>query len=159
MAKHSFSIFVNMFIFKMSLEGLYTFWHIYFCLCWGVMRLYTYHQAFIVYMPSGVYCEADYYTHIIIYSEPSLWGSCCSSRQITCFRVLIPCCAVRNNFGIKMMFGSSLAQLVFFRRGGWFMFYICYLYIFTYTGVQHDFNIIWCSRRLAGKRRVPLVDQ
>ena len=24
-----------------------------------------------------------------------------------------------------------------------FMFYLCYLYLFTYTGVQHDFHIRW----------------
>ena len=87
--------------------------------------LYTCHKAFVVYMPSGVYgiqpsdvySGAVYYTHIILYSGSSLCGSCCSSRQITCFRVLIPYRAVRSDFGIKMMFGSSLAQLVFFRGG------------------------------------------
>ena len=102
------------------------------------MWLYTYNQAFIVYMPSGVYCEDDYYTHIIIYSEPSLWGSCCSSRQITCFRVLIQCCAVGNDFGIKMMFGSSLAQLVFFsERGLIHDLYMLFVYIYAY----------WCPTR------------
>ena len=25
------------------------------------------------------------------------------------------------------------------------MFYLCYLYSFTHTGVQHDFHIRWCS--------------
>ena len=128
--------------------------------CMHVIKrlLYACHQAFIVYMPSGVYCiqpsgvyciqpsgvysGAVYYTHIILYSGSSLCGLCCSSRQITCFRVLIPYRAVRNDFGIKMMFGSSLAQLVYFSGEGDSLFYICYLYIFTYTGVQHDFNII-----------------
>ena len=30
-----------------------------------------------------------------------------------------------------------------FVRG--FTFYLCYLYLFTHTDVQHDFNIRWCS--------------
>jgi hypothetical protein len=29
-----------------------------------------------------------------------------------------------------------------------FMFYLCYLYLFTHTGVQHDFRIIWYSYSL-----------
>jgi hypothetical protein len=28
------------------------------------------------------------------------------------------------------------------------MFYLSYLYLFTYTGVQHDFYIRWCWRHL-----------
>ena len=35
-----------------------------------------------------------------------------------------------------------------------FMLYLCYLYSFTYTGVQHDFHIIWCSCRLTVTRQV-----
>ena len=39
------------------------------------------------------------------------------------------------------------------------MFYICYLYLFTYTGVQHDFHVKWWSRRLTVTRRVSRVEQ
>ena len=33
------------------------------------------------------------------------------------------------------------------------------LFVFTYTGVQHDFHIKWCSCRVTVKRRVSLVKQ
>jgi hypothetical protein len=33
------------------------------------------------------------------------------------------------------------------------------LFVFTYTGVQHDFHIKWCSCRVTVKRRVSLVEQ
>jgi hypothetical protein len=35
-----------------------------------------------------------------------------------------------------------------------FMFYLCYLYLFTYIDVKHDFHIRWCSCRLTVTRRV-----
>jgi len=34
-----------------------------------------------------------------------------------------------------------------------FMCYLCYLYLFTYTGVQHDFYIRWCSCPLTVTQR------
>ena len=34
---------------------------------------------------------------------------------------------------------------------GGFMFYLCYVYLFTYTGVQHNFHIRWCSCRSFNK--------
>jgi hypothetical protein len=37
--------------------------------------------------------------------------------------------------------------------------FICYLYLFTFTGVQHDFHLTWCSCLLAITRRVSLVKQ
>ena len=40
-----------------------------------------------------------------------------------------------------------------------FMFYLCYLYLFTYTGVQHDFNIRWCSCRLTVTWQMSHVEQ
>ena len=43
-----------------------------------------------------------------------------------------------------------------------FMFHLWYFhlfYLFTYPGVQHNFNIAWCLCRLAITRRVPLVEQ
>ena len=39
------------------------------------------------------------------------------------------------------------------------MFYICYLYLFTYTCVQHDLHVKWWSRRLTVTRRVSRVEQ
>jgi hypothetical protein len=39
------------------------------------------------------------------------------------------------------------------------MFYLCVLYLFTYTGVQHDFHVRWCWCHLAVTRRVTIVEQ
>ena len=39
------------------------------------------------------------------------------------------------------------------------MFYLFYLYLFTYTGVQHDFHVRGCSCRLTVTRRVSHVEQ
>jgi hypothetical protein len=36
---------------------------------------------------------------------------------------------------------------------------ICYLNLFTYIGVQHDFHIRWCSCRVTFIQHVPLVRQ
>ena len=44
-----------------------------------------------------------------------------------------------------------LCSHLFYRE---FMFYLCYLYLFTNTGVQHDIHIRWCSCALTVKRRV-----
>jgi hypothetical protein len=44
-----------------------------------------------------------------------------------------------------------------FCRG--FMFYLCYLYSSTYTGVQHDFYIRCCSCRLSVTQRLSHVVQ
>ena len=40
-----------------------------------------------------------------------------------------------------------------------FMPYLCYLYIFTYTGVQQNFHVRWCSCCLMETGRVSLVEQ
>jgi len=40
-----------------------------------------------------------------------------------------------------------------------FMFYLCYLYLFTYTGAQHDFHVRWCSCCLAVTWQVSLVER
>jgi hypothetical protein len=37
--------------------------------------------------------------------------------------------------------------------------YLCYMYLFTYTGVQHDFHIRWWSCHLMVPRRVSHVKQ
>ena len=39
-----------------------------------------------------------------------------------------------------------------------FMFYLCYLHSFTYTGAQHDLNTRRCSYRLTATRRVSPVE-
>ena len=39
------------------------------------------------------------------------------------------------------------------------MFYFCYVYLFTYADVQHDFHVISCSCRLTVTRRVSHVEQ
>jgi len=40
-----------------------------------------------------------------------------------------------------------------------FMFYICYMYLFMYASVQHDFQITSCSLCIIVTWRVPLVEQ
>jgi len=39
------------------------------------------------------------------------------------------------------------------------MFYLCYLYLFMYTGVQHDFHIIDCSCRFTVTQQVSHTEQ
>jgi len=39
------------------------------------------------------------------------------------------------------------------------MFYLCYLYLFTYNGVQHDFHITICLCCLIVTQRVSLIEQ
>ena len=53
-----------------------------------------------------------------------------------------------------MMFGSSLLSL--FCMGFWL--YLCFLSLFTYTGVHHYFYIRSCPCRLTVKRMVSLVE-
>ena len=53
-----------------------------------------------------------------------------------------------------VQFASTL--ICFFRE---FMIYLCYLYIFTHTVVQHTFNLRWCSCGLTVTRRVALEEQ
>ena len=71
------------------------------------------------------------------------------------FTCLVPYCDARYDFRLKTMLGSLDFQLCCRE----FMFYWCYLYLFTYTGVQHDFPIRWCSCCLTVTRRVPHVKQ
>ena len=40
-----------------------------------------------------------------------------------------------------------------------FMFYLCYMYLFTYTGVQYELYIRWCPCWLTVTRRVSLAEQ
>jgi hypothetical protein len=39
------------------------------------------------------------------------------------------------------------------------MFYLCFLCLFTHTGVQHDFHVRWSWCHLAVTRRVAIVEQ
>ena len=64
-------------------------------------------------------------------------GTCCSCCQITCLHVFY-------DFRVKTMFDSSWLPFVLYG----FMFYLCYLYLFTYIGAQRDFHIRWCLCRL-----------
>ena len=41
----------------------------------------------------------------------------------------------------------------------WWMFYLCYLYLFMHTGVLHYFPIIWCSPCLTVTRQMSYVEQ
>jgi len=34
------------------------------------------------------------------------------------------------------------------------MFYLCCVYLFTHTGVQHNFHIRWCSCRCFNKTNI-----
>jgi hypothetical protein len=77
--------------------------------------------------------------------------SCCSFCQITCIHVLALCCDVHHNFCVKTTFGWSLVIFV--------LLYLCYFYLFTYTGVQHDFHFRRCSCRFIVTRRVSLMEQ
>ena len=67
------------------------------------------------------------------------------------YMLSVPCC----DFCIKTCL-ISLFSCLFCR---WFMFYICYLYLFMYTGVQHDFHIRWCLCRLTVIWLVSHVEQ
>lgn len=71
-------------------------------------------------------------------------------------RFLVSCCAVHYDFWVIKMLGSSLLTFCFVDD---FMFYLCYLYFFTHTGVQHDVYIRWGLCRLTVRQWVLLVDQ
>jgi hypothetical protein len=68
-------------------------------------------------------------------------GSCCSWFQLTCLHALVPCYDVRCDIRLKTMSSSSLHPC--FVRGS--LFYLCYMYLFTYYGVQHEFYMILYS--------------
>ena len=77
---------------------------------------------------------------------------------MTCIDIFsfLLCCALqfpRNKRCSVCLFISPIC----FVEGSCFI----YLYLFTYTGVQHDFHIRWCSCRLSLTvgRRVSLVEQ
>ena len=79
----------------------------------------------------------------------------CLYRPITCLHIFSSACGVRHKFRLKL-FSVRLYCYLFCWR---FMFYLCCLYLFIYTGVKHDFYIWWCSFRLTVTRWLRLVEQ
>ena len=69
--------------------------------------------------------------------------------------VKFPCCDVRYAFRVKRC-SVRLYYYLLCRR---FMFYLCFLYLFTHTDVQHDFHVrwFWCDSPVI--RRVTIVEQ
>jgi hypothetical protein len=71
-----------------------------------------------------------------------------------CIYIFVSCCSVCYNLHVELMFRLSLLSFVL--KG--FMFYLCYLYLFMYTGMEQDFHIRWCSCHLKVAWQVPLVE-
>ena len=74
------------------------------------------------------------------------------------FRLFIFCpnymsCDVTNDLSVNTMLDSPLLILLEI------MFYLCYLYLFTFNFAHHYFHIRQCSCRLTITRRVSLVEQ
>jgi hypothetical protein len=79
-------------------------------------------------------------------------------HPITCLCIFLSMLWCPVQFPHKTMFGSSFLPFShLFRRE--FTFYWCYMYLFTYTCVQHDFHIRWYSCCLQVTWQVPLVEQ
>ena len=102
-----------------------------------VSSFMTYHRVCSNSNTTGYICGAgtDYP------SESPCCLSCLSGVRLVhlvklhVLMVLVPCCDVRYDFCVKTSGSGVLA-------------YLCYLYLFTYTGIQHAFLIICCSCRL-----------
>ena len=103
------------------------------------------------------------FVHVLVVSCPTLSPlfvhvlvvSCCSLYSITHLHVFSPCCGVRYDFTwerYSVRFDSHL----FCRE---FMFYKCYLCLFTNTGFQHIIHVRWCPCLLTVTRRVSLMEQ
>jgi len=71
------------------------------------------------------------------------------------FMFSFPCCDVRYEFRVKRC-SVRLYYYLLCRR---FMFYLCFLYLFTYTGVQHEFPVRRCWCHLTVTRMVTIVEQ
>ena len=56
---------------------------------------------------------------------------------------------------LNTVFINSYIKLCFL-KGVHFILYLCYLYLFTHIGVQHDFHVRWCFCLLTATRRVRL---
>jgi hypothetical protein len=80
-----------------------------------------------------------------------IWFNSMYSRSL--FRVMMfaTISAMKNKNDVRIVFSSICVV--------GFMFYLFSLYLFTYTGVQHDFHIKCYSYRVAIPRRVPLIEQ
>jgi len=72
------------------------------------------------------------------------------------FMFLVPCCDVRYDFRVKTMLDSCVLTPICFVG---VPYYLCQLYLFTYSGGQRDFHIRWCSCRLTVAQQVPHVEQ
>ena len=70
----------------------------------------------------------------------------CYANTLYMYSHINPCCDVRYDFRVTRC-SIRLDSLLFYKE---FMFYSCYLYSLTYTGVQHGFHISWCSCSLTG---------
>ena len=91
-----------------------------------------------------------------------MWNRKCLPFRSTWFRPGVVCLSWWDVMWCPLRFPSKRmldAYWLLFVLWGGFMFYLCYLYLFTHTGVQHDFHITWCSCRLTVTRRVSHVEQ
>jgi hypothetical protein len=78
----------------------------------------------------------DQLPHLLSDFHQTLWNLrswCVNVVKLHVFTFLVPCCNVCYDFCVKRC-SIRLDFHLFCRR---FMFYLCYLYLFTYTGVQH----------------------
>ena len=80
----------------------------------------------------------------------------------------VPCCWMLSNFMFsfqccdfryKFRVTRCSVRLYYYLFYGRFTFYLCFLYLLTYTGVQHDFPVIWCWCHLTVTRRVTIVER
>jgi hypothetical protein len=78
--------------------------------------------------------NSDYTSRESEFTSSFKWGLSWTCHPITLYTVEILCCDVSCDCRVIIMFGLSL---LFCRK---FMFYLCYLYLFMYPGVQHDFH-------------------
>jgi hypothetical protein len=98
------------------------------------------------------------------FAAPEFYRFCTSLSGVrvvhadTCshvFMFLVPCCDVRYDFRVnRCSIHVSWIPLSFWE----FTFYLCQLYLFTYSGV-YDFYIRWCSCRLTVAQWGPHVEQ
>jgi hypothetical protein len=75
--------------------------------------------------------------------------------KLNVFMFLVTCCDIGYDFHIRRC-PIPLGYHVFCRG---FVLCSCYLYLFTYTVVQHDFHSIWCLCLSIVTRRVSHVEQ
>ena len=112
----------------------------------------TYHRVYIKSNTTGAtFGVSEFASSFELY----LWGLCDHVVKLHLFTFLVSCCDVRYaQKRCSVRFHRHLFCLVF-------MFYSCYLYLFTHTGVQLNFDIIpvWCSCCFTVTRRVSPMEQ